>query len=225
MLDKLKSLLNTKRVLYFPGCITRYAVPHIFENYKSLLSDMEVNFFLIPELKCCGKPLFDAGYAEEFKGVVKKNKEILDKHKITAIITECPGCALMLNIYYEIDTLHMSQLMDQKPGKLFKKKSGKTITYHDPCDMVKLGIINEPRRVLKRAGYEIDEFRENRTRTFCCGAGGLLRLNSPKLASNIAKERLKGKKAVVTTCPKCYIHLKENSSGEVFELSELLVSD
>lgn len=223
--DKLRNLLDTKRILYFPGCITRYANPQIVSNYRTILSDLEVNFFMISELKCCGKPLLDAGYIDEFKALVKQNKQILERNKVNAIITECPGCSLMLNIYYEIDTMHMVEVMDKKISRLSKIKSGDIITYHDSCDMIKLGLINEPRRVLKRAGFELDEFKENKQNMFCCGGGGLLRLNSPKLASNIAKERLKGKKKVVTCCPKCYIHLQENSEGKVYELSELIVKE
>ncbi|MEM4259705.1 MAG: (Fe-S)-binding protein [Candidatus Woesearchaeota archaeon] len=222
---RLNNILNTKRILYFPGCITRYASPNIVSNYRTILSDLNINFFMITELKCCGKPLLDAGYSKEFNEFVSSQKRVLEKNNVTCIISECPGCSLILNIYYEIDTMHVTELLDKKISRLSKINSGDIITYHDSCDMIKLGLINEPRRVLKKTGFEIDEFKENKQNMFCCGAGGLLRLNSPKLASNIAKERIKSKKKIVTCCPKCYIHLKENSEGKVYELSELIVKE
>ena len=69
--------------------------------------------------------------------------------------------------------------------------------------------------------------------SFCCGGGGSLNSNYHELSNSIARERIEMAKVacakcLVTTCPMCYIHLKNNSKGkgiDVRELSEILRGD
>jgi Fe-S oxidoreductase len=75
-------------------------------------------------------------------------------------------------------------------------------------------------------GFKVIELEKNKKDSFCCGAGGGLKGNRPELANNIAKnilDNVKTKK-LITTCPMCYAHFKENSKDiQVLELSEVLV--
>jgi Fe-S oxidoreductase len=64
--------------------------------------------------------------------------------------------------------------------------------------------------------------------SFCCGGGSGVKSNYPELSNAIAKERIgmakeTGAECLVTTCPLCFMHLKENSGDmKVKELSEVL---
>jgi Fe-S oxidoreductase len=74
------------------------------------------------------------------------------------------------------------------------------------------------------------EFDENGIESICCGAGGGLKNNHPEIANAAAKKRqteikLKGAQALVSTCPMCYKHFKENLDIPVYELSELLIKE
>ena len=90
-----------------------------------------------------------------------------------------------------------------------------------------MGVYEEPREVIKKLGYEISEMELNRLESFCCGGGGGVKSNEPELANKIAKDRIEqakktGAKILVTACPLCYLHLKENSKDiEVKDLAEL----
>jgi heterodisulfide reductase subunit D len=222
--------IKGENILYFPGCVTQSLTPKLCTNYKSLLSDVGVNFKTIPELSCCGSPLLSSGYRIDFEDVKKKNMDLLRQHNVTKVITNCPHCFSIFKNEYGVTVEHISQTLHNHSYKL-NSKAHEDVTYHDPCILAKNGIIKEPRALLKRAGYKIHEPERNKENTFCCGAGGGLKQNSPKLAEKIAKTRLKqtttGK--VIVSCPYCYLHLKEcqdaKNQKEIVELSEAVFEE
>ena len=85
----------------------------------------------------------------------------------------------------------------------------------------------DKRNGLNETGFKLIEPSRNKERTFCCGAGGGVKQNSPKIANKIAKKRLEqlGSKKIIVSCPYCYAHLKENvdNKKKIVELSETLV--
>ena len=89
-------------------------------------------------------------------------------------------------------------------------------------------IYDEPRKAIIAAGFKLKEFKKNKENADCCGAGSGVKANFPETARKVAQRRLKGckTKMLVTTCPLCYLHLKETAEGEkqveVFELSQLI---
>ena len=80
---------------------------------------------------------------------------------------------------------------------------------------------------MKALDFEVIESKKTREDTSCCGAGGGLRNNAPKISSKIAKLRFKdvSTKKLITCCPMCYHHLKENAPKdvEVLEFSQVLL--
>jgi heterodisulfide reductase subunit D len=121
-----------------------------------------------------------------------------------------------------------------KSGKLKVAKSTKEkVTYHDPCHLSRVcNIYDEPRNVIKSTGAEIKEMKLSRNYSFCCGAGSGVRNNYPEIAHAIGKERIKmakdtGADVLVTPCPMCYMHLKDNSDGKikVKEATQMLLED
>ena len=219
--------LKGENVLYYPGCMTKYYLIDFFNNYKALLSDLGVDFRVINELKCCGSPLLNAGHIDDFKEVKEKNLKILEKNNITKIITNCPHCYNVFKKYYGIKIEHITQTLAANKHKL-TAENNEEIAYHDPCLLArKNNVIKEPRAILKQTGFKLIEPFRAKERTFCCGAGGGVKQNSPKIANKIAKERLKqlGSKKIIVSCPYCYAHLKENTDNKkkIIELSETLV--
>ena len=231
-LDKLRGVvleLKGEKVLYYPGCMTRFFLPDLFDNYKSLLSDIGVDYVVINEFNCCGSPLLNAGYTEEFKKIKEKNLKILKRNNITKIITNCPHCYDLFKKRYEVRVEHITQVFERAKHKFSAENDGE-VAYHDSCLLArKNNIIDEPRRILKSTGFKLAEPLRSKQNTFCCGAGGGVKQNSPKIANKIAKERLshlKSKKIIVS-CPFCFAHLSENADDKkkVVELSTTLVED
>ncbi|MEA2007036.1 MAG: (Fe-S)-binding protein [Patescibacteria group bacterium] len=224
--------------LYYPGCLTKFAAKEILEKYKKILQREGIDFVMLGDKEvCCGSPVKNAGAQEQFKKLVENNLEIFKEHGIGRIITNCPACALVFKKDYkealgekwDIEALHFTELEPLKSTQ--KSKSNEVVTYHDPCHLGRaLGIYDEPRKMIRNAGYEIDEMELNNFKSFCCGGGGGVKTNDGELSNRVAKDRIEQVKktkarTVVTPCPMCWAHLKENSGDdiEIKELSEIIL--
>lgn len=220
--------------LYYPGCLTKFVLHDILENYKKLLEKEGVDFIMLKEKeRCCGSPLKNAGAMTEFKDIAQKNLAVFKQHGVDRIITNCPACAVVLGKDYkellgekwDIEVLHITQVLKPSNGTNHQQ----TVTYHDPCHLGReLGLYDEPRKLLRSAGCEIKEMTLCKNKSFCCGGGGGVKSNNKELANEIAKDRIEqarqtGAKKLITPCPMCYANLKENSQDiEVQELSQIL---
>lgn len=240
ILPKITKLFGN--VLYYPGCVMKYVTIKQNENYKRILRKLNVDFIQLAEQEvCCGSPVLKAGYDKEYAELARKNFELFEKHAVKRIITPCPACAHALSNYknvikaWDIEvenavTFIARKLVvkEEEVKKLKKSKSGK-VTFHDPCHLSRYqGIYAEPREILKRCGLELAEMWHNKEFSFCCGGGGGFRANNPKIARKIAKIRIKeatesGAEEIITCCPLCFVHLKENSAISVSELSDILI--
>lgn len=226
-------------ILYYPGCLTKFAARDLKEKYEKILRKLGIDFIELSEIeKCCGSPALKAGYFEDFKKLAEENLKIFKEHSIKKIITNCPACFMILKEYYketlgdkwDIEVEHISQTIAKNIKNLKIKTEGekKKVTFHDPCHLGRqMGVYEEPREIIKALGYEISEMELAKAESFCCGAGGGVRTNESELANKIAKDRIEqakktGTKTLITCCPLCYLHLKENAEDiEVKELSEL----
>ncbi|MGE4555078.1 MAG: (Fe-S)-binding protein [Candidatus Paceibacterota bacterium] len=226
-------------ILYYPGCLTKFVAKDLKEKYEKILRNLGIDFIELSELElCCGSPALKAGYLEDFKNLAEKNLKIFKEHSVKKIITNCPACYLILKKEYknvlkekwDIEVKHITQTIAQKIKNLKEKQKSRSqkITYHDSCHLGRqMGVYEEPREIIKYLGYEISEMELNRLESFCCGGGGGVKTNEPELANKIAKQRISqakktGSEILCTSCPLCYLHLKENTEDlEVKELSEL----
>ena len=129
----------------------------------------------------------------------------------------------------------IADLLRQGLITLDPARNQKTVTLHDPCNLVRLGgVIEDQRYVLRRAVADFVEMYPNREKNFCCGGGGgqlsmttyaKRRLEAGRIkAEQIAKT---GAKIVVAPCHNCIDQLnelnKEYKLGvEVKTLSEVV---
>jgi Fe-S oxidoreductase len=221
--------LSGSNTLYYPGCVTRYALPDIQAGYETLLRRAGIDFIVLPgETLCCGSPVKRAGYLDTFEELKAKNLEIFNRFSIRKIITNCPGCYHTLKHDYGLEATHVSQaLAESASGGNEKPATGtEPLTYHDPCHLGRWsGVYDEPRQLLAEAGWSVAELPDNREQSLCCGAGGGLKSNYPELADAIACQRLEMVEngRLCTACPLCYAHFKQNEGTvEVMEFSQAL---
>lgn len=220
------------KTLFFPGCVLKYKAKNLLENYEKILAQLGVSYIKLDGIEqCCGSPAFSAGYVEDYKRIVDANTQVFKDQGVSRIITVCPGChSAFLDDYPGMKLEHITQVIAKNINKVMPKllpTENEEVTYFDPCKLGrKLKVCHEPRAILQRLGYVVKEFERNRESGMCCGACGGLKLNSPKTANRIAQQllaKVKTKK-LITSCPNCYLHLKENAKGiEVLDLSELMV--
>jgi Fe-S oxidoreductase len=226
MFKKILGRFNFGNTLYYPGCLTHHALPKIEKNYEKVLRALGIDFIFLPGFSCCGSPVTHAGYEKDFEKLKEKNNNFFKKYGVSRIITNCPACYKVLS-GYGLEVEHITQTVWKGIGKIKMKHKGE-ITYHDPCHLGRhSNIYDEPRNILKAIGFDVVELQGNRGDSMCCGAGGGLKTNYPKLSGNIADNLLKRvrTKKLVTPCPMCYAHFKENAPKglEILEFSEVLV--
>ena len=235
LLDKLAG----SNTLYYPGCMTKFVLRDLGKRYEELLRKAGTDFIKLKDLEvCCGSPALNGGYAEDFKILAENNLKVFREHGVKRIITSCPACLRVFTQEYpkilkdwDIDVEHATQalLRAVKEGRLKPGKKALTVTYHDPCHLGRYcKIYQEPRELLKSMGITVKEMELSKEQAFCCGGGGGVKANFPELANSIAGERMEqakktGARTLVTCCPMCCSHLKDNAKGmDVKEISELL---
>ncbi|MEJ2215973.1 MAG: (Fe-S)-binding protein [Gemmatimonadota bacterium] len=92
------------------------------------------------------------------------------------------------------------------------------VTYHDPCNIARVGRITEqPREILKAICSDYVEMTPNRTENYCCGGGGgtvsideIRAFRTSKLGKRKADQiRATGAQLVVSPCANCKKQLRE----------------
>lgn len=226
MFKRLLEKLSGSNTLYYPGCVTQYALPEVGARYETLLRRAGVDFIVLPgETLCCGSPVKRAGYSADFEDLKQKNLAVFNRFSVRKIITNCPGCYHTLKYDYGLDAYHVTQILSPRPESR-SNPPARAMTYHDSCHLGRWsGIYDQPRQLLQDAGWEVTELPDNQEHSLCCGAGGGVKSNYPELANAIARQRLEQVQngVLCTACPLCYAHFKENAAEvEVLELSQAL---
>ena len=182
------------KILYFPGCSSIGS--GLAKLTIDLLEKMNIDFSVRSDIVCCGMPYYELGFTGKFLEKINQIKEIAKMYE--GIISNCPHCVYILK-ENNIKATHIVTLL--KPvGKI-----GGEISYHDPWILARrLGIIEEPRRLLNEMGFQIHEPVFNRENTYCCGFGGVYKFIDEEMAQKVAKTRVSHfKYEIVTACPSC----------------------
>jgi heterodisulfide reductase subunit D len=112
------------------------------------------------------------------------------------------------------ETLHLTELLalEIEAGTLAFEPLPGQVTYHDPCRMGRYLKVHEPPRAVLAAvpELELSEMEDNRERAMCCGSTAWV--NCGGCAKSVQREKLRqaretGARTMLTTCPKCQIHL------------------
>ncbi|HUW71525.1 MAG TPA: (Fe-S)-binding protein [bacterium] len=100
--------------------------------------------------------------------------------------------------------------------KVDKSMHKELTTYHDPCQIARnVGVIEQPRRVLRAVTDYFTEMTPNKAESWCCGGGGGLvamgelefRMKSSKVKANQLKAT--GARVVTTACENCHSQLSD----------------
>jgi heterodisulfide reductase subunit D len=212
---------------------------------------------VLKEESCCGHDLYwGQGKFEAFIELAKKNINMFEKAGITTIITACAECYRTFKIDYpnifkdfneKFEVKHIIEYIYEKwkENKIGFKKPNKSkqiihFTFHDPCRMSRFlpkanNLMEKTREIfheLRSLGYNFKEMVHNKENSLCCGVSSWMNCNPRTKA--LRYKRLLEAKAVathlVTSCPKCIIHLSclqedidEVSSIKILDFSEFLV--
>lgn len=201
----------------FFGCTLEKHSSELKEPLMKVLESLNTNWVDIGSGRCCGMPLLLSGDTDSFNDVVRDNKDYFKNTSV--IITSCAGCFRVFKEYYGgYKVKHLSQFILDLGINSFLCKVNLKAVYHDPCELIRCGVAEEPRALLRKiSGLELFEFKLNRESSTCCGGGGLVKAVFPSLAVEVAYEKILRElppnvEAIISSCPFCYLNFKDASS-------------
>lgn len=218
------------KLLYYAGCVASYRSREIAQSFAKILNKAGIEFAILGENEwCCGGPqLLNAGLLEPFQVNVEHNVKAIKDAGAVEVVTTCADCYRTLKFDYPevvgelgFNVVHSSELIARllKEGKIELKNkingSGKA-TYHDPCQLAKVGkVCEQPRKIIKGIpGIELVEmYQGSRQYTMCCGH---YPVELPELSMATALDRMRDAEAVeaktiITACSFCKWNLQRAS--------------
>lgn len=209
----------------------------IIRNIAMLLKQAGVEFgYLYKKELYAGALAYDLGADGAFRIQAQRVYDLLKEHGVRSLITIDPHTTNMLrSVYptiidgYDIEVKSYLEVLAASNSLRPLHSVEKEITVHDSCVYARYeDVIEEPRQLLRRAGYTVKEPKDNRDLTLCCG--GPIESLFPKMAHQIGRKRVEQLKnangqGVATMCPICMATLKEASDDEleIDDISSFLV--
>jgi Fe-S oxidoreductase/nitrate reductase gamma subunit len=230
-------------ILYWVGCFGSYESRNkkVSQVMFKLLEKADVDYAILGrEEKCCGDSVRRLGNEKLFQQLALENIKNLNQYKFKSIVTHCPHCYNTLKNEYpqfggDYDVMHHSEfILDLiKSGKLKPKGTNKSkVTFHDPCYLGRYNsIYNAPRDVLTSIpGLELVEMKNNRSKAFCCGAGGgriwMEDIKEHTINSLLVKKALRTESDILASaCSLCLTTLTEAVSSTDSDISSLDIAE
>ena len=230
MIEELRpNLVDKSDYAYFVGCTSSYVEHDLARSAGLLLQAAGIKFaYLGQQELCCGIPMLVAGRWEVFDEIAARNIDQMKQTGAGTIITTCPACWLVWEIYYRkwaqehsveypFHARHYADVLADRIREgvfTFPGNINRAVTYHDPCHMGRAGGCYEgPREVINAIpGSNYREMRFHHDHAHCCGSVVSL-IADPDVALEIGAARLQeaiasGADTLVTACPCCRVQLK-----------------
>jgi len=230
-------IFNVSAFIAIPSRANVKRYRQIIRNIAMLLKQAGVEFgYLYKKELYAGALAYDLGADDAFHIQAQRVYNLLKEHGVRTVITIDPHTTNMLrSVYptiidgYDIEVKSYLEVLAASNGLKPLHNVEKEITVHDSCVYSRYeSVIEEPRQLLRRAGYTVKEPKDNRDLTHCCG--GPIESLFPKMAHQIGGKRVQQLKnangqGVATMCPICMATLKEASDGEleIDDISSFLV--
>jgi len=230
---KIKQPKCDEKIAFYSGCLIDFAYPKMGLDLVKILNKAGYEVVFPLEQTCCGAPARYNGAYEVAANNAVDNIKALMKEDVKYVVSACPTCTVALNHEFIStfeslgQTEHIEEaeklaaktidfsvlakmLIDEGRIKLKKGQNLGKITYHDSCHLKRtLKVSEQPREVLKKAGYELDEMFEC---DMCCGMGGSYTIKLPEISRPILERKITnikntGAPLVAMDCPGCVMQI------------------
>jgi iron-sulfur cluster protein len=224
----------TQKAAFYAGCLIDFAYPEMGEALVRIMNRAGIQVIFPQEQTCCGAPARYNGAYETAAGNAVDNIKALLAEEVTWVVSACPTCTVALDHEFintfeslgqtewipkarelaaktiDFSTL-VKKLVDEGRLSLKDGQSLGKVTYHDSCHLKRtLKVSEQPRELLKKAGYELAEMFEC---DMCCGMGGSYSMKLPEISGPILQRKLKnikdtGAPVVAMDCPGCVMQIR-----------------
>lgn len=230
---KIKQPKCSEKIAFYSGCLIDFAYPKMGIDLVKILNRAGYEVVYPQDQTCCGAPArYNGAYEVAANNAVDNIKALL-REDVKYVVSACPTCTVALN--HEFigtfeslgQTEHMEDakklaaktidfsvlakmLVDEGRIKLKEGQKLGKVTYHDSCHLKRtLKVSEQPREVLIRAGYEIEEMFEC---DMCCGMGGSYSMKLPEISRPILDRKITnikntGAPIVAMDCPGCVLQI------------------
>jgi glycolate oxidase iron-sulfur subunit len=196
------------RVAILSGCAQPVLQPNFNEAAIRLLNRHGVEVVLPKGEGCCGALVHHMGRDREAHGFAKRNIDSwiaeMDGAGLDAIVITASGCGTTIKDYgfifrndpaYADKARRVSEIAKDVTEylaaiKLMEpaRETDLVVAYHSACSMQHgQQIREEPKRLLKRAGFTVKDVPEGH---ICCGSAGTYNLLQPEIASQLRARKV-----------------------------------
>jgi len=210
-------------VAFFVGCMYSMRLPETALDAIEVLRRNGIRVIVPKEQVCCGSPLIRTGQLADLARLQATNRAALAPYPI--VMTMCAGCGSTLKHDYgelPFRVMDFNEVLAEfgiePPARL-----PLTVTYHDPCHLLRgQGISEEPRALIRQVADLVE--MESR----CCGSGGGVKAGNPAEADALGERRREaiaatGAEQVITSCPFCEFHIRAHTARPVRHVASLLL--
>jgi glutamate synthase (NADPH) small chain len=182
---------HSSRYLFFPGCQLSASSPeNVKKTYSYLMERLDGGVGLM--LRCCGAPAEWAGRTEEFSAVMSEFATQWSEMGKPELIVACTTCLSVFKSHLpEIKIQSLWETMDRLGLPDSPRMEPFTVAVHDPCTSRHEKHVHESvRNILAKLGYDTRELPLSRSRTECCGFGGLMYFTNREMAEKVMERRI-----------------------------------
>lgn len=208
------------------GCVQDPWFGSVNDASIALLAEAGYDVSVPPSQTCCGALAAHDGAADEAEALARSNAAAFAGADI--VVATAAGCSAHLAGYEEWtgDDALSSRARDItivvaeaiNAGRLpTRPPRGERVAVQDPCHLRHAQrVIDEPRTILRAAGYEPVEIDDD---GMCCGAAGLYVLTNPDTSDELGRRkadqvRATGVHLVASANPGCEMQLRSALGGE-----------
>lgn len=200
-----------RRVALYVTCLADLFRPQVAEAALELLIEAGCEVVVPAEQSCCGQPGYNSGDYDSARAVARQVIRHFESYDY--VVMPSGSCAgMMIHHYPKLLSGHwraralalaervfeLTQFLDEicafTPAP---HPEAQAVAYHDSCaGLRELGLRQQPRRLLARAGVPLKELAK---RDVCCGFGGTFCAKMPAISARMADEKLADAKSTGAT--------------------------
>lgn len=217
------------RIGYFTGCAGNLIYTNVAKSVIDILTGYGYEVVIPKKQKCNGTPVLANGDYEGAKMLMEHNFKLFQQYDLDAIVVSCSSCGMALKKEIKV-FIDQSSALETFTKKVFDinefieknieikpEQLGTlpyTVTYHDPCHMVRgQGVSEQPRDLIKMIPGV--EFKEMKDAAVCCGSAGSYCITHYDTSIKINNHKVENIQAaevdyVATACPTCVMHIQDN---------------